>query len=35
VFNHFHESLGLKCYHLRWIPYAPNDDQKAKMVWLW
>jgi hypothetical protein len=33
VFNNFHESLGLKYYHLRWVPHTPNDDQKAKMIW--
>jgi hypothetical protein len=29
---HLHEGLGMKCFHLRWIPHILIDSQKAKGV---
>jgi hypothetical protein len=32
ILNHPHENLGMKCYHLRWIPHLLDDSQKAERV---
>jgi histone-lysine N-methyltransferase SETMAR len=30
VVAHLHKSLGMKNYHLRWVPHELDDDQKAE-----
>jgi hypothetical protein len=29
---HLREGLGMKCFHLRWVPHALTDNQKTKMA---
>jgi hypothetical protein len=30
VTNHLDHNLGMKCYHLQWIPHVLDDSQKRK-----
>jgi hypothetical protein len=39
--NHLRDSLGMKSFHLRWVPQMPSDSQKAdrvssarEMIWI-
>jgi hypothetical protein len=32
VTTHLREGLGMKCYHLPWVPQLPGESQKAESV---
>jgi hypothetical protein len=32
VVNHLHDGLGMKCFHLRWVPHLLSETQKANRV---
>jgi hypothetical protein len=32
VIVHMHEGFGMKCFHLRLLPYVLADDQKTKRL---
>jgi hypothetical protein len=32
ILNRLHKNLGMKCYHLRWIPDLLDDSQKAESL---